>query len=1109
MENGNTNSVRNLPPGRLNNIRQQFEKKSNNGHVGPALPTKTSRAPKIPVSRGEGAKSPNATTDFNQENKLVQEYGVDRSTPPIPPKQMAIPPIPPKENSTASKIQLFSPPGNNLPQCNRGVTPASRNSPVGGSVLPIPISPKTVMAEATGSKGDHHDVRQPKALGQEDISKMYAVVNKTKNGETSTEKAASGASAPHTAKLFEGNSQQTNITPKKQKPPLTDKPRLSKKPTFSDSESSPKKTGVRQRSPKRPAPVPVKASLSSPGLNSTKTSPDQALRDGEKSIQERDERTSAPPRPPQKPPRTHAHDKYLDPKIANLKIRISPRQSIHSNSSSSKQDVAVANTTKTSLHHSKDHRNQAYSQMDIDFSDTSLGDEINRRPSRPKRPPPPRPKSSPSFSSVKGFSYQEDVSTGQKKKERRSPVFDKHGKVQQPEMVRNIMYEPSADFLPLPVLKPSPRPMPVTSPPGVHNALHNEIKMGLLPPFFKSPPTVDRGMFRSCSDECLYMEPSLSGDPVYMDPMESCRVTALDDTYASHDVEVYIDADGYAVPHRFKKQGGPQSPGPGMKDKFRGFFQMFSDPPQDQDTPRNQKKRIAAGVVRKSWDVKQKVNQAFSLLQKIVKKRESFGETVKENPDRQSIDSDSFVDVSEIMRRVEYVQSVKVKTYTSVRNVRKFMDKIYPQLYECAIIVELHRKQVDGRLVNQPEIKHKFPEIVNIAETIPLFCFPDAEHINIRLLQPKKSESYSFVLTDADGSHVFGYCRRYTVVEEGMKKVEVICILSPVSAFQMYSQLLDSLESCRKISLYSAQELIASSFGRPLPNPGKTVQIRTMTEEGEVESLILNRAFDNRLENVNYECLLSVLGVDKLVKVFASVLLERRLLFYASNLSVLSSTIQALTALLYPFIWHHTFIPVLPPALLDIVCAPTPYIIGALSSEMVKVDTLPVDEALIIDLDSKCLLKVFGDESTILPKKVHKALKTALNLCRIESDKRSQNLMMSEAFIRLFVELIGHFGEYIHTQPDGKKVFKKDEFINGASSDGICQLLQWFTDTQMFEVFITDQLEKDHHRTAELFLTRIVEYRESGTAPASIKLNVKEFGRKVKNFGKAIKTKLT
>lgn len=556
MENGNTDSVRNLPPGRLNNIRQQFEKKSNNGHVGPALPSKTSRAPKIPISGLEGAKSPNASTDFNQQNKLVQECSSDRSTPPIPPKQMAIPPIPPKENSTASKIQLFSPPGNNIGQGNRGVPPANRSSPVGVSVLPVPIYPKTGVLEGTSTKGDPHDVRQPKALGKEEISKMYAVVNKTKNGEKTTEKAAVGTSAANTAKLFEGNSQQTDITPKKQKPPLTDKPRLSKKPTFSDCESSPKKTGVRQRSPKRPAPVPMKVSLSSPGLNSTKASTDQGLGDGEKSNQERDGRASAPPRPPQKPPRTHAHDKYLEPKIANVKIPISPRRSIHSNSSSSKQDAAVANTTKTS-HHSEEPRNQAYSHIDADFSETSSGDDVNRRPSRPKRPPPPRPKSSPSFSSVKGFSYQEDVATGQKKKERRSPVFDKHGKVQQPEMVRNIMYEPSTDF---PVLKPSPRPMPVTSPPGVHNALHNEIKMGLLPPFFKSPPAVDRGMFRSCSDECLYMEPSLSGDPVYMDPMESCRVTALDDTYASHDVEVYIDADGYAVPHRFKKQGGPQSP---------------------------------------------------------------------------------------------------------------------------------------------------------------------------------------------------------------------------------------------------------------------------------------------------------------------------------------------------------------------------------------------------------------------------------------------------------------------------------------------------------------------------------------------------------------------
>ena len=68
--------------------------------------------------------------------------------------------------------------------------------------------------------------------------------------------------------------------------------------------------------------------------------------------------------------------------------------------------------------------------------------------------------------------------------------------------------------------------------------------------------------------------------------------------------------------------------------------------------------------------------------------------------------------------------------------------------------------------------------------------------------------------------------------------------------------------------------------------------------------------------------------------------------------------------------------------------------------------------------------------------------------------------MISEAFLLFFVEAVGHYGQNIHTQQGGKKVFRKEEFIKGASSSSLEQLLEWFAETQMFEVFITKELEK-------------------------------------------------
>ena len=38
-----------------------------------------------------------------------------------------------------------------------------------------------------------------------------------------------------------------------------------------------------------------------------------------------------------------------------------------------------------------------------------------------------------------------------------------------------------------------------------------------------------------------------------------------------------------------------------------------------------------------------------------------------------------------------------------------------------------------------------------------------------------------------------------------------------------------------------------------------------------------------------------------------------------------------------------------------------------------------------MDLDRKQVVRSMGDELTLLPKKVQKALKTAINMCRIDS----------------------------------------------------------------------------------------------------------------------------
>lgn len=60
--------------------------------------------------------------------------------------------------------------------------------------------------------------------------------------------------------------------------------------------------------------------------------------------------------------------------------------------------------------------------------------------------------------------------------------------------------------------------------------------------------------------------------------------------------------------------------------------------------------------------------------------------------------------------------------------------------------------------------------------------------------------------------------------------------------------------------------------------------------------------------------------------------------------STLSQCIHAAAALLYPFSWAHTYIPVVPESLLDTVCCPTPFMVGVQMRFQQQVMDSPMEE---------------------------------------------------------------------------------------------------------------------------------------------------------------------
>ncbi|XP_056137657.1 DENN domain-containing protein 2A [Lampris incognitus] len=289
-------------------------------------------------------------------------------------------------------------------------------------------------------------------------------------------------------------------------------------------------------------------------------------------------------------------------------------------------------------------------------------------------------------------------------------------------------------------------------------------------------------------------------------------------------------------------------------------------------------------------------------------------------------------------QRLVSVQSMLRQTGRYRTLERDLMDLPERKLFEYFIVVALHKTKAGVPYL--PEVTQQFPlklergfkfmrEAEDQLKVIPQFCFPDAK--DWAPVDNFPSETFSFVLTGEDGSRRFGYCRRLLPSGKGRRLPEVYCIVSRLGCFDLFSKILDEVEKRRAISPALVQPFMRGIMEAPFPAPGRTITVKNFLPGSGTEVIELCRPSDSRLEHVDFECLFSSLSLRLLLRVFASLLLERRVIFTADKLSTLSQCCHAVVALLYPFTWQHTYIPVLPPSMLDIVCTPTPFIVGLLN----------------------------------------------------------------------------------------------------------------------------------------------------------------------------------
>uniref|UniRef100_A0A8C5WM64 DENN domain containing 2D n=1 Tax=Leptobrachium leishanense TaxID=445787 RepID=A0A8C5WM64_9ANUR len=405
--------------------------------------------------------------------------------------------------------------------------------------------------------------------------------------------------------------------------------------------------------------------------------------------------------------------------------------------------------------------------------------------------------------------------------------------------------------------------------------------------------------------------------------------------------------------------------------------------------------------------------------------------------------------------------------------------------FEYLVVVSLKRTPAGGY---DPQITYQFPkresllsyqreEEERLLKAIPLFCFPEGN--NWTPLTKHTSETFSFVLTNVDSSRKFGYCRRLLPAGSGARLPEVYCIISCMGCFGLFAKILEEVEKRRQISTAVIYPFMQGLREASFPAPGRTVKIKSFIPGSGTEMIELTRPLDSTLEHIDFKTLVQYLSPKHIAQVFASVVLERRIVFAAKDLSILSQCIHAVAALLYPFTWEHTYIPVLPSVLIDTVGCPTPFILGVQEKFIHLIWDQPMEEVLVVDLCNGCFQKAVGDEEDLLPRKLQDPMITSLSGLRDRVPQASEdiNKAVSEMFMQFFIRVLGHYDSHFKPAKEGQLVFQEKAFLKAVTSKSTKRFLKLFVKTQMFSIFI-QAAEKNSVAQHGYFQKKVKEFNE-------------------------------
>jgi len=274
-----------------------------------------------------------------------------------------------------------------------------------------------------------------------------------------------------------------------------------------------------------------------------------------------------------------------------------------------------------------------------------------------------------------------------------------------------------------------------------------------------------------------------------------------------------------------------------------------------------------------------------------------------------------------------------------------------------------------GRSGNHKEsnsqVIQRFPEKdwpdIPFIHGIDLFCQP-----NGWLLSTERQEPTFFmsVLTTVEGNRLYCPCLSFSEVENSGSGMDYSVMFAPKCLVLLSRHdMVDSFRSCLKVIYIVYTEgmngggdgpikletLVGNLLGQvTMPSPGSAPLIFSLG--GNDQHTIQPPTYsDVPMTRSRVALLFQQLGISSLLTLFSAVLAEQKILFFSSSFSRLTDSCMALTSLIYPMLYTHTLIPILPYSMLEVLSSPTPYIIGVHTNHQEQIDELL--DVITVDLD--------------------------------------------------------------------------------------------------------------------------------------------------------------